>query len=273
MPLDGDRFFLANLAVINIQHFAASLGNMTKEQIRGLNRFVNDVKNGKKLGDSLDKFYSNVLRAVSSITVDDCPDIGVRTAETLGRSIQKMREYSSMIVTDNPIEYHAKRLITPDINEIARFFTDVTSSFRRIFELMKLENKALSLPALKDQYNLAFERLFKPLKVTVSKLLDDGVISKGLLNERAEDILCLNWCIGNLKETKSDARMIRNLFAHPDRIDRYDHYQLILDNGVLDLYPDDLMTLNTCLINKLSLFTFMCNVVLTLEMYHRVFEA
>ena len=72
---------------------------------------------------------------------------------------------------------------------------------------------------------------------------------------------------------KSDVREIRNLFAHPDRIDRYDHYRITLENGILELRPNDLMILNDCLVNKLMLLTFLSGVMLDLELYHRVFEA
>jgi hypothetical protein len=272
MPLDGDHLYLASLAALDIRAFSDSLKNISDVPIRGLERFINDVRNGRHLGDSLDKFYKNILESVPSIKTDDSPDVGEHIAASLARSIMKMREYFSKISTDNPFGYHSSHLIPPDVNEMARFTTDVTHSFLRLSELMKLDNKALSLPALKDQYNLAFERSYKPVRNLLYKLLDDGQISKPTLNERVEDILCLEWYSGKLKDAKSDIRIIRNLFAHPDRIDRYDHYQLNVNGGVLKLYADDLVSLNTILVNKLMLITFLSNSMLDLEMYRRVFE-
>ena len=273
MPLEGDRFIMANLAAFSIQQFAGSLGNISKVPIRGLNRFVNDVKNGKRLGDQVEKFYENVLRSVSSITEENCPDLGVRIAESLARSIGMARQYFSMISTDNPFGYHNDHLIAPDVNAMAGFFTDVTSSYRRIMELMQLDNKALSLPALKDQYILSFESAYKPLYGMLYKLLDDGTVGEKVLHKRVEDILCLSRCYGPSNKVRSDVRVIRNLFAHPDRIDCYDHYRITLENGILELHPNDLMILNDCLVHKLMLLTFLSGVMLDLELYHRVFEA
>lgn len=271
MPLEGDRFIIANLAVFSIQGFAKALKDTSSVQIRGISKFVNDIRNGKRLGDSIDKFYQNILESVSAIKTDDSPDIGPRISQSMGRSITTMREYFAMINTDDPIRYHASHLIPPDLKELAVFFTDVTSSFRRIDELMKLSNKALSLPALKDQYNLTFEKAYKPLRALLYRLMDDGAVSKSTLNERIEGILCLEWYSGKQRDAKSDIRIIRNLFAHPDRIDRYDHYQIETNGITIKLFPDDLMSLNTLLITKLMLLTFLSSVVLDLELYGRVF--
>lgn len=186
--------------------------------------------------------------------------------------MEKMKDYFSLISTDDPFSYHNDHLITPDVREFYKFLSDVTSSYRRISELMELSNKSLSLPALKDQYILAFERLYKPLCVQLTKIMDDGNTAKYILNERVEDILCLDFCSDEPKGIKSDIRIIRNMFAHPDRIDRYDHYHIDVKGKVMDLYPNDLQNLNDCLVLKLMLVTFLSNVMLDLELYHRVFD-
>ncbi len=272
MPLEGDRRKMADLTTFNILEFAKALSSLGGTPIRGINKFINDIKNGRRLGNSADKFYNNILSSVSSIKTEDNPDIGIRISETLGRSIEKAREYFADIEMEDPIKYHGSHLIPPDLAEFERFASDVTSSFRRILELRKISNKSLSLPVLKDQYNLAFERVYKPVRSLLYKLMNDGHISKNLLNERIENILCFEHCFGKLKDSKSDVRIIRNLFAHPDRIDRYDYYQINLEIGVLKLYPDDLMYLNTLLVDKLMLLTHLSDIILDLEIYKRVFE-
>ncbi len=272
MSLDVNRLILVGLTAYSIEAFSSSLNTICETPIRGLSKFINDVKTGKCSGKSVDKFCNNVLESVSTIKEAYGDDMGIRVSTSLKHSIEKMREYFSQISSDNPFVYHNDHLITPDVREFDRFYSDVTSSYRRINELMELSNKSLSLPALKDQYNLAFERIYKPLRVQLTKIMDDGNIARHVLYERVEDILCLDSCYGEPGEIKSDIRMIRNMFAHPDRIDRYDHYHIDVKGKVMDLYPNDLQNLNDCLVLKLMLVTFLSNVMLNLEMYRRVFE-
>ena len=48
-----------------------------------------------------------------------------------------------------------------DFKEQLRFYSDQTVAVRRIHELLRLKNRALVLPALKDHLILVFEKMYK----------------------------------------------------------------------------------------------------------------
>ena len=272
MPLTGDLEKMAFLAMMDIQGLSDSITHIGGAQVKGLNKFINEVRNGKLSDDSVDKFYRNVLGSVSSLKSAEGVELGPVIAKSLEVSITNMKGIFSEIYTDDPLKYREERILPPDFREFARFTTDATSASKRILKLLELSDKSLCLPALKDEFIAAFERVYKPVANHLNQFLNDGKMSKNKRYECVERILSLQWFIGKGTRTKSDIREIRNQFAHPDRIDCEDHYHIRVGDWVMDLYYQDLLNANDCFITKCMLVMRLANIILDLELLSRMLK-
>lgn len=83
MSLDVNHSIMANLTVFSIQAFASNLDDICDTPIRGLRKFLNDIKIGKCSAKSVDKFYNNVLESVSTIKEAYGEDMGIRVSKSL----------------------------------------------------------------------------------------------------------------------------------------------------------------------------------------------
>ena len=180
----------------------------------------------------------------------------------------------SSITTDSPIFYHSKHLKTIDAKKLHNLVNDQSSASRRLLKLHELKKPELALPAQKDQFISIFENGYKPTHYLLFQLMDDGHLSIKQRYAYCERILSLESVIDEEGKTKSDTRAIRNCFAHPDRIDYYDHYHISLSKEVsLDLNADDISRLTAVMFDKCTLAQMLSSLCLNLILYMKEYES
>ncbi len=242
--------------------------------IPGTDDLINTMHNGKPLGKKKQRFLDNLNKSFKAYR-DDAPDFIIDKCPIMMiRTLDKLYFYVDKLSIDDPIAYHSKHLKGANIETVSQYMEDQSVATRRIDELLSIKKPALMLPAVKDQYVLAFEKLYKEMNRQLTYLFKELIPDKESLNKCVEDILAFKEIIEvENKRTKkvdykSDFRCIRNLLVHPEVIDRYDHYHLELEDKLsLDLRADELHGLTLLLMDKVAILQVLCRVIIDFKLY------
>lgn len=224
---------------------------------------TNTIKNGRPIGSIKDRFYNRLIKELSSAKCQDTytPDA---LRESVIESLKQMRNLFERIEYSNPIENHSK-LHQIDLNDMKQLLQDTESSNRRLIELKGMNRPGLMLPIVKDRFNLSFEKGYKPAQRHLMEVFKtDGVNNP---YQTVEKLLSLKITYGDGKDTKSDVRTIRNHLMHPENIDRYDHYAILIDGKEQNLTSDNLFELSTIIYEKSMMVCALIDIVRGLTMY------
>ncbi len=264
---DGDQIILMELFATDLSELNKMMEGTGLRLINGLDDVINTIRNGRPLGKKKERLISNMLRSFDSYPYSALGGLNSSLSDVMKRALEKMMQTFGSLEIDDPTKYHSEHMKFYDLERMVHFLNDQTAATRRILELKKLGRPELSLPALKDQYVLNFEKLYKAASDQMHDTIKDA-LDKRQMYQSIEEVLALNKTFGQKEKTKSDLRCMRNLFSHPDRIDFYDHYHLRFEDGTeLDMYEEDLIGLTTLMGIKMMLMTGLIRVFFDMRVY------
>ena len=271
--MNSDQNIFVNLTAMDILALNGAMGELGFPGIKGLNNLINTIQKGRPLGDMEERFYRNILRVCREYRPGDprC-DIG-EFPGIMERTLEKVRHYTDMVNPEDPLQYHGKHLKLMDENQVYNYLADQTAASRRIIELFKVGRLELALPALKDQFVLVFEKMYKGIYEQIKDLFQGLIVGEDEPHHLAEDILALEKVYRSGKRFRSDLRCIRNAFAHPDRVDRYDHYSIrVFGKETMDFDAEGLEKITALMGMKLSLLMFLIRIAVEFRLYRIIFE-
>ncbi len=270
----GDQILFAEITASEITQLDEMMAEMGFRPVNGLDDLLNTIRNGRPLGKKKQRFIDNLLKSFRSCSGYSPEGYAEGLSSVMERTLRTMEQLVDKVDVDDPVKFHSEHLLDlMDNEEMMHFLRDQTAGTRRIIELRKVGRPELALPALKDQFILQFEKLYKGVHKQICSLFKGVVNDRKELNDIIEEILSMNRTYDYKGVKKSDLRCMRNLFAHPDRIDYYDHYHLEFDDGTsLDIDAEGLIKISAIMMAKIGLMQFISRVLLNLRLYEIIIE-
>ena len=175
---DGDQITCMGLLAFDLKEFSNILKDIGLKPIGGLEDIVNTVSNGRPLGKKKQRLVDNIQKSFDSYPRQAPGGYSDSLSTIMKRTLEKTTEYFGNIEIEDPVKYHSKHLVLVDLEQMIYFMNDQTAATRRILELTKLNRAELVLPALKDQYVLTFEKIYKIVKKQIADMVKDAVKDK-----------------------------------------------------------------------------------------------
>ncbi len=235
-----------------------------------LNNLMNDLKNNRKL----DGTYQRKIGSYLSRHFRETLNMNMIRDEEIIRSYDEAVELIIKLVDsmelDNPLSYYDDNKAVFS-NEIMNEFVEENRTIMKdVFSNISSKGReGLTLSALKDAYQIAFEKLYLRAHDELKKILS-GIPTKEPYPS-VEKILCCKRTFKVNNSIKSDFRHLRNILSHSD-FKRCGGFYLIRFNEETEVKMDADEFIKYLLVMSIKApqMHYICNLFMLMKVYNSI---